>query len=297
MTRRWVSRIEWARYSRPGIASSAKLTVNLMLFSGVATLAEAITVARAGGLGNEEIRDLLAESPVVAPGIRNRFQAVLDASGPTWWTTELGAKDARLATELVQAAGCISVRSSETRTRRPPMPASATTTGPPGTERGSAGPTDAPTHQVLHFYPTADNVHYVKLERNSRDGVRRTVARALPPGTRQPPWSVDRVPGVPRCTSEDRLPTLSVHGGPSVESLVLRRTGRFRGARHPEVGRRGRCVSSGRRVAKRIPISTSGPPHAAIPCDGGKGALISVTVFTKVTSAKSPWLKVQSPDG
>ncbi len=197
VTRRWVSRIEWARYSRPGIASSAKLTVNLMLFSGVATPAEAITVARAGGLGNEEIRDLLAESPVVAPGIRNRFQAVLDASGPTWWTTELGAKDARLATELVQAAGCISVRSSETRTRRPPMPASATTTSPtspgctaddgrdrrpPGTERGSAGPTDAPTHQVLHFYPTADNVHYVKLERNSRDGVRRTVARALPPG-------------------------------------------------------------------------------------------------------------------
>ena len=76
-----------------------------MLFSGVATPAEAITVARAGGLGNEEIRDLLAESPVVAPGIRNRFQAVLEASGPTWWTTELGAKDARLATELVQAAG------------------------------------------------------------------------------------------------------------------------------------------------------------------------------------------------
>jgi len=42
VTRRWVSRIEWARYSRPGIASSAKLTVNLMLFSGVATPAEAI---------------------------------------------------------------------------------------------------------------------------------------------------------------------------------------------------------------------------------------------------------------
>ena len=93
------------RYGRPEAASSAKLTINLMLLSGVATLAEAITVGRAGGLVDDELRDLLAHSPVVAPGIRNRFEAVLEASGPTWWTTELGAKDARLATELVKEAG------------------------------------------------------------------------------------------------------------------------------------------------------------------------------------------------
>ena len=93
------------RYRRPEAASSAKLTINLMLLSGVATLAEAITVGRAGGLDDDELRDLLSESPVVAPGIRNRFETVLEASGPTWWTTELGAKDARLATELVKVAG------------------------------------------------------------------------------------------------------------------------------------------------------------------------------------------------
>jgi hypothetical protein len=29
----------------------------------------------------------------------------LEGSGPTWWTTELGAKDARLASELVDAKG------------------------------------------------------------------------------------------------------------------------------------------------------------------------------------------------
>ena len=50
-----------------------------------------------------ELTDLLGDSPMVAPGIRNRFRTVLEASGPTWWTTELGAKDARLATELVTA--------------------------------------------------------------------------------------------------------------------------------------------------------------------------------------------------
>jgi len=39
------------------------------------------------------------------PGIKNRFRAILEASGPTWWTTELAAKDARLATEFVDARG------------------------------------------------------------------------------------------------------------------------------------------------------------------------------------------------
>jgi len=90
-------------YPRPEMASSAKLAANLLLLSGIATLAEAFTVARAGGLGDVELTDLFAESPLVAAGVKNRFRTVLEGSGPTWWTTELGAKDARLASEAVRA--------------------------------------------------------------------------------------------------------------------------------------------------------------------------------------------------
>jgi len=76
----------------------------------VATLAEAITLGRSGGLDDDQLTDLLADSSVVAPGIRNHFQTVLEASGPTWWTTELGAKDARLATEEVETKGATRLR-------------------------------------------------------------------------------------------------------------------------------------------------------------------------------------------
>ena len=60
-------------------------------------------MARAGGLGDAELTDLFAESALVAPGVKNRFRTILEGSGPTWWTTELGAKDARLASEFVRA--------------------------------------------------------------------------------------------------------------------------------------------------------------------------------------------------
>jgi hypothetical protein len=49
------------------MASSAKLAVNLILLSDIASLTDAFTVDRAGGLGDEELTDLLADSPVVAP--------------------------------------------------------------------------------------------------------------------------------------------------------------------------------------------------------------------------------------
>ena len=55
-------------------------------------MAEAFTVARAGGLGDAELTDLFAESALVAPGVKNRFRTILEGSGPTWWTTELGSQ-------------------------------------------------------------------------------------------------------------------------------------------------------------------------------------------------------------
>jgi 3-hydroxyisobutyrate dehydrogenase-like beta-hydroxyacid dehydrogenase len=90
------------RYPRPGQAATAKLAVNLMLLAGVATLAESMAVGREGQLSDDELTDLLCGSPMLAPGLKNRFEAVLKGSGAAWWTTELGAKDAALA---VQAAG------------------------------------------------------------------------------------------------------------------------------------------------------------------------------------------------
>jgi 3-hydroxyisobutyrate dehydrogenase-like beta-hydroxyacid dehydrogenase len=92
-------------YDRPEQASSAKLAVNLMLLSGLATLAESLTVGRAGGLTDEQLVDLLGESPMLAPGLKNRFQALVEGAGPTLWTTVLAAKDAGLASEAALAGG------------------------------------------------------------------------------------------------------------------------------------------------------------------------------------------------
>lgn len=62
-------------YEMAGLASTAKLTVNLMLLSGVAALAESFTVGRSGGLHDDQLRELLGEA--VAPGLKNRFEALL----------------------------------------------------------------------------------------------------------------------------------------------------------------------------------------------------------------------------
>ncbi|MFE7802452.1 NAD-binding protein [Nocardia sp. NPDC057440] len=87
------------------LALAAELTTNLLLLSGVVGLAEAFAVGRSGGLGDDQLRDLLRTSPVVAPGLHNRFDSVLTGTSDRWWTTALGAKDAGLALELARAAG------------------------------------------------------------------------------------------------------------------------------------------------------------------------------------------------
>ncbi len=90
-------------YGSARLASAAKLTVNLLLLSSVVSLAESFTVGRCGGLTDDQLRELLAG--VVAPGAKNRFEAVLGASSDGWWTTALGAKDAGLAVDLADGAG------------------------------------------------------------------------------------------------------------------------------------------------------------------------------------------------
>jgi 3-hydroxyisobutyrate dehydrogenase-like beta-hydroxyacid dehydrogenase len=91
------------RYGSPGLASTAKLAVNLLMLSGIVALAESVTVGRSGGLSDDQLRELLGGA--VAPGVKNRFEAVLGAPASGWWSTLLGAKDARLAVELAENAG------------------------------------------------------------------------------------------------------------------------------------------------------------------------------------------------
>ncbi len=90
------------RFDRPELAAVAKVSLNLLLLSGIATLAEAVTVGRAGGLDDGQLADLLGDSPMVAPGMRNRLGAVIDGTGPTLWTTTLAAKDGGLAVSLAK---------------------------------------------------------------------------------------------------------------------------------------------------------------------------------------------------
>jgi 3-hydroxyisobutyrate dehydrogenase-like beta-hydroxyacid dehydrogenase len=92
-------------YDRPELAAAAKVTVNLLLLSGIATLAEALAVGRAGGLDDAQLVDLLTGSPLLAPGLPNRMEGVVEGSGPPGWTTELAAKDAVLAVTVASSAG------------------------------------------------------------------------------------------------------------------------------------------------------------------------------------------------
>ncbi|GAA2344889.1 NAD(P)-dependent oxidoreductase [Dactylosporangium salmoneum] len=91
------------RYDSPSLALTAKLASNLMLLSEVVALAESFAVGRAGGLRDDELRELLATSPVVA-GVRNRFEDILTGPQESWWSTALGAKDAGLAVDIARRA-------------------------------------------------------------------------------------------------------------------------------------------------------------------------------------------------
>nr|MDQ6947909.1 NAD-binding protein [Actinomycetota bacterium] len=93
------------RYESPPLASTAKLAVNLLLLDGLVALAESISVGRAGGLSDDQMTELLGESPMLAPGLRNRFQGVVTGYQDPWWSTVLGAKDAGLAADLVTGSG------------------------------------------------------------------------------------------------------------------------------------------------------------------------------------------------
>lgn len=93
------------RYDKPALASAAKVAVNSLLLNGVVALAEAFAVGRAGGLTDDQLRELLGQSPMVAPGLKYRFDGILTGEQETFWTTVLGAKDAGLAVDIARSAG------------------------------------------------------------------------------------------------------------------------------------------------------------------------------------------------
>ncbi|HET9256677.1 MAG TPA: NAD(P)-dependent oxidoreductase [Pseudonocardiaceae bacterium] len=92
------------RYDTAPLALVAKLTNNLLLLSEIVALAEAFAVGRCGGLTDDQLRELLGNSPLVAPGLKNRFEGVLTGSQEGWWSTVLGAKDAGLAIDIARTA-------------------------------------------------------------------------------------------------------------------------------------------------------------------------------------------------
>jgi 3-hydroxyisobutyrate dehydrogenase-like beta-hydroxyacid dehydrogenase len=58
-----------------------------------------------GGQTDDQLRELPGDSPMVAPGIKNRFEGVLTGGPQPWWSIQLGAKDARLAVDTAKDVG------------------------------------------------------------------------------------------------------------------------------------------------------------------------------------------------
>lgn len=93
------------RFETAPLALAAKITANFLLLGGLAVLAEAFEIGRAGGLDDDQLKAVFGESPLVAPGLRNRFQGVLGKATEGWFPVALGAKDVGLGVEMARAAG------------------------------------------------------------------------------------------------------------------------------------------------------------------------------------------------
>jgi 3-hydroxyisobutyrate dehydrogenase-like beta-hydroxyacid dehydrogenase len=88
-----------------GAAAVIKLLNNFLLLAGLAALADVVAVAQASGFADDDLRDLLADVPVVAPGLSNRIEGLFTEDHAGWFSVDLGAKDLRLFGELAQGVG------------------------------------------------------------------------------------------------------------------------------------------------------------------------------------------------
>ncbi len=73
----------------PGTAATLKIVANYLLLSGLAALAEAVATAQGAGIDAESFRGFLPTLPLVAPGLHNRLDDVIEGitragSRPVW---------------------------------------------------------------------------------------------------------------------------------------------------------------------------------------------------------------------
>ena len=81
-------------------ALQLKLLANYLLLAGLVVLSEAVATAQAVGFPEDSLRQFLDSSPLVAPGLRNRLDALFSGKHASWFTTPLGAKDVGLAEQM-----------------------------------------------------------------------------------------------------------------------------------------------------------------------------------------------------
>jgi 3-hydroxyisobutyrate dehydrogenase-like beta-hydroxyacid dehydrogenase len=89
----------------PGAAAVIKLLNNYLLLAGLAVLADVVAVAQATGFEKDDIRTLLENLPVVAPGLKNRIDGLLGTEHEAWFSVDLGSKDVGLFTTLAEQSG------------------------------------------------------------------------------------------------------------------------------------------------------------------------------------------------
>jgi 3-hydroxyisobutyrate dehydrogenase-like beta-hydroxyacid dehydrogenase len=89
----------------PGTATTLKIVANYLLLSGLAALAEAVATAQGAGIDDEALRGFLSSLPLVAPGLHNRLDDLIDGDHQGWFAARLGAKDAHLMDDLAASVG------------------------------------------------------------------------------------------------------------------------------------------------------------------------------------------------
>jgi 3-hydroxyisobutyrate dehydrogenase-like beta-hydroxyacid dehydrogenase len=88
-----------------GAAATLKVISNLLLITGVTALAEGIATARAHGIGDELLKQVFSDSPVVSLTSAIRLDTVMDVAHPGWFSPTLARKDVRLAIGLAEQRG------------------------------------------------------------------------------------------------------------------------------------------------------------------------------------------------
>jgi 3-hydroxyisobutyrate dehydrogenase-like beta-hydroxyacid dehydrogenase len=86
-------------------ASTMKILSNLILIGETALMAEAVVTAQTRGIGDETVRQVFAESPVIGPGVRTRLEDVMSGEHEGLFSVRLARKDMRLALDLAGEAG------------------------------------------------------------------------------------------------------------------------------------------------------------------------------------------------